>query len=198
MSRLRSVIWVLFFSLVFVGCAKAQISKPLHPVRASGDNVGIDGYSPVSYFDGSGVGRGNPDFSHSVEGVTYWLRDAQQLAKFRADPQRFLPAHGGWCTLMMGGSGRRTPAHPESYVIVDDQLLMFWSGDTPETQGMGLSNWQSKTKGSAKRERKWMTKADRQWNEFLLGKREAQIFLYKQGDVESVSVEQREHATEAF
>lgn len=109
------------------------------------------------------------DHSTVVDGVVYWLNSPDQLRRFNLDPERYLPAHGGWCTLMMGGSGRRTAGHPENYAMVDDRLMLFWSGDTPATKGMGLKNWRSKTEGKIELERAWVADADEQWGKFFAG-----------------------------
>lgn len=169
-------------------------APPTDPIRLNTEGVAIDGYSPVSYFtDGMAV-KGSPEFAAEHDGAIYWLTSTDQQALFAADPDEYVPAHGGWCTLMMGGSGNRAPASPESFAIVDGRLMLFWSGDTEETKGLGLRNWASKTGGSPEKEAKWVEKADRQWAEFLAGSRKSPIYLYKPGDAEAVSDAQREVA----
>ena len=78
---------------------------------------------------------------------------------------------------MMGGSGRRTPGHPESWSIVDNRLMLFWSGDTEETKGMGMQNWLSKTNGTTAGAQKVVANADHNWTRFLEGSRKSRIFL---------------------
>jgi len=56
----------------------------------------------------------------------------------------YRPAHGGWCSLMLSGSGNLTPADPETFKIVDGQLLLFWSGEFNGNAVDGLANWESK------------------------------------------------------
>ena len=184
----------VFLALSLVACT-GEAAPPAEPVRENSNGIGIDGYSPVSYFTEGEPQLGQSEFSSEYEGVTYYFTSQSQVDLFEQEPTRYLPAHGGWCTLMMGGSGRRTPGHPESFVIIDDRLMLFWSGDTEETKGMGLTNWGSKTKGNEKRERKYIAKADRQWAEFLAGERKSRIFLYKPSDSHAVSEAQKESAT---
>jgi YHS domain-containing protein len=143
----------VFLVMVTTACTGVA-APPADPVRVNPHGIGIDGYSPVSYFTEGKPQRGDPAFSATHDGITYHFTDAQQVDLFEQDPTRYLPAHGGWCTLMMGGSGRRTPGHPESFVIVDDRLMLFWSGDTEQTRGMGLMNWGRKTHGDPDAERK--------------------------------------------
>lgn len=176
----------------------AAAQPPENSLRVNDEGVAIDGYSPVAYFTKGTPSKGLAEFASNHQGVEYWLGSAEELKLFEQDPARYVPAHGGWCTLMMAGSGRRTPGHPESFAIVDDRLMLFWSGDTDETKGMGLSNWESKTRGSERRERGQVENADKKWLRFLEGRREAKIMLYKPSDKQAVSARQLEQATVSY
>lgn len=183
---------------ILIACSPTQMEPPSQPIRTDPNLVAIDGYSPVAYFtDGKAV-PGSASFAATHDGATYWLRNQDEKAQFVADPARYVPAHGGWCTLMMGGSGRRTPGHPESFTIVDDRLMLFWSGDKPETRGMGLSNWAGKTGGNPAKERDWVNDADEAWASFRAGRHHSPIMLYKSSDAVSITPEQRAGATEAY
>ncbi|MCG8413781.1 MAG: hypothetical protein MI746_06125 [Pseudomonadales bacterium] len=160
---------------------------PEEPVRVNSLGAALDGYSPVSYFTEGKPELGDPAFSAIHNGISYWFTNAEQQAVFEADPESYVPAHGGWCTLMMGGSGRRTPGHPESWSIVDGRLMLFWSGDTEETKGMGMQNWLSKTKGTESGARSVVAAADKNWARFLQGDRQSRIFLYKESDKQAVT-----------
>ena len=106
--------------------------------------VAIDGYSPVSYFTDGASEKGSAEFEVSHNGTSYWLTSAEQVNTFKSNPDRYQPAHGGWCSLMLTGSGQLTPANPESFRIVDDRLLLFWSGDFKGQAIDGSRNWHSK------------------------------------------------------
>lgn len=184
---MRFAAMIVSLVLGFSACAG---EPPEQPIRVSALGVGIDGYSPVSYFTAGKPELGDPAYAAIHDGVTYWFTSAEQLAMFNDAPEQYAPAHGGWCTLMMGGSGRRTPGHPESWSIVDNRLMLFWSGDTEETKGMGMQNWLSKTNGTESGARKTVASADRNWQRFLEGDRRSRIFLYKESDKQAVTAEQ--------
>lgn len=186
------------FLLLLLSAGTYAAEAPRDAVRVNAQDIAIDGYSPVSYFTEGKAQKGLEDFALNHEGVEYWFTDAAQRSVFEANPKKYLPAHGGWCTLMMAGSGRRTPGHPESFAIVDDRLMLFWSGDTAETKGLGMSNWMSKTRGSERRALRQVENADKKWVRFLEGRREAKIFLYKPSDFDAVSAAQLTEATVAF
>lgn len=189
---MRSIIALFIFVLSISACAG---EPPEQAVRVDVHGAAIDGYSPVSYFTEGKPQIGDPAFAAQHNGVTYWMANAEELKLFEASPESYVPAHGGWCTLMMGGSGRRTPGHPESWSIVDGRLMLFWSGDTEETKGMGMSNWLSKTGGTEDGARRTVRSADRNWERFLNGDRRSRIFLYKERDKQSVTAEQLAGAT---
>lgn len=185
---------VLFTLSLLASISACAVEPPQQPIRVSTLGVAIDGFSPVSYFTSGKAELGDPAYAASHDGVTYWFTNSEQQEMFESNPQRFVPAHGGWCTLMMGGSGRRTPGHPESWAIVDDRLMLFWSGDTEETKGMGLQNWLSKTKGTDAGARDVVADADQNWLKFVEGDRRSRIFLYKESDKLAVTAEQLSEA----
>lgn len=155
-------------------------SSKLH--RLNEQNVAIDGYSPVSYFTKAKAEHGSPEFIGKHQDVTYWLTDLEQVALFEQDPEKYLPAHGGWCSLMLSGSGKRSPANPEAWKIVNGQLLMFWSGNYQGTQISGLRNWEIKTEGDPKQETKRLKTANKTWLAILKGKRKSPVVLFNERD----------------
>ena len=165
--------------------------------RQGADGVGIDGYSPVSYFSEGRAEPGNPKHAVVHNGVMYWLRSAEQVDSFKADPDRYQPAHGGWCSLMLTGSGQMTPANPESFKILDDRLLLFWSGDFKGTAIDGVKNWISKFDNAAG-EMALLRKADATWNKLLSGKAKQNVVLFSPGDQERISPERLQRAKKQF
>jgi len=88
------------------------------------DRVGMGGYSPVSYFETGRAEMGTTPFVVSHRGVHYKFKTPMQIETFKADPDKYEPACGGWCVLGMA-SGKKTPADPTSFKIVSGRLLLF-------------------------------------------------------------------------
>lgn len=101
------------------------------------EGVALAGYSPVSYVDENAAVRGTPEHRVEHRGVTYYLTDDAQVARFTADPSRYEPAFGGWCAFGMSIDKQFNP-NPESFEIVDGRLLMFL--DDGETDAHALWN----------------------------------------------------------
>lgn len=93
-----------------------------HNVPASG--IGIDGYSPVSYFTAGRAEQGDPRFNVEHEGVTYYLTSQRQVELFQANPQQYVPRCGGWCALGMAVQDK-FPVDPTLFKIVDGKLYLF-------------------------------------------------------------------------
>ena len=95
----------------------------LHSYNLPGHGVAIEGYSPVSYFDGRAE-RGSALFAVEHEGVTYHLTGSDQVAKFRRNPDKYVPAFGGWCAFGMSVEDK-FPVDPTCYLVADGRLYLF-------------------------------------------------------------------------
>lgn len=98
--------------------------------------VAIEGYCPVCYLSANKAAKGTPEFSHDYKGVTYWfVHDAARQA-FVADPEKFLPAYGGWCAVGVS-MGQRFPVDPTNFKIVDGRIMLFLKNAKVD----GVSMW---------------------------------------------------------
>lgn len=181
---------ILAIVLVFAVAAADTPRTTADLSRQGPDNVAIDGYSPVSYFTKGIAEKGSAEFAVEYDGLRWWLASAEQAEVFASEPERYAPAHRGWCSLMLTGSGNLAVANPESFKIVDDRLLLFWSGEFKGQPIDGLRNWHSKFDDEAG-ERKLLAKADKGWKKLLEGSREEEVMFFNPGDLERVSEERR-------
>jgi YHS domain-containing protein len=118
-------------------------------------NVAIDGYDPVSYFNGNPQ-EGEDDIRIIHKGLVYHFVNQENLAKFKTNPDRYEPAYGGWCAYAMGESGEKVKVDPETFKILDGRLYLFynfWGNNT-------LTEWN-------KNEKKLKEAADRNWQKIV-------------------------------
>lgn len=118
-------------------------------------NLALDGYDPVSYFGNKPL-EGEEDLHISYKGVTYLFASSANLARFKATPEKYQPAFGGWCAYAMGETGEKVKVDPETYKILDGKLYLFynfWGNNTLET-------WNKNEKGLK-------SKADQNWQKFI-------------------------------
>jgi YHS domain-containing protein len=104
----------------------------------SHSTLGISGYDPVAYFtDGEPV-RGSGHHVAVADGVTYAFATAEHQKMFEANPQKYLPAYGGWCAYGVY-ERKKFFVDPEAWTIVQGKLYLnldkevrrIWQKDIP-------------------------------------------------------------------
>ncbi|HEV7257249.1 MAG TPA: YHS domain-containing (seleno)protein [Bosea sp. (in: a-proteobacteria)] len=102
--------------------ARADAEQPVNTI-GSPDGLAIRGYDPVAYFRDGGPRLGKPDFSVRHGSANWRFASAENKASFEADPERYLPAYGGFCAY--GTSrGYLVKIEPEAWSIVDGRLYL--------------------------------------------------------------------------
>ena len=128
-------------------------------VRVSDSGVAVGGFDVISYLsDDPQLGASEWRAQHG--GATYWFASRENRDRFQEDPQRYLPAFGGWCAWAVAdGEGSLVAVDPKSYLVQDGRLLLFydgWLGDTRELWragdgarllGAADTNWARMTTG---------------------------------------------------
>lgn len=99
------------------------------------DGVGLQGYSPVSYVDLGKAELGDPAHRAELNGVTYLFTDADQVAVFESDPDRYEPAYGGWCAFGLT-IDKQFACDPTSFKIVDGRLMTFLKSDEVDARAL--------------------------------------------------------------
>jgi YHS domain-containing protein len=128
------IFFVLFVLSVSASTAFAQTDQLRNKHFNLDENVALDGYDPVSYFT-SVPKEGQKKLSYSFKGVEYLFSSAQNLATFKASPEKYEPMYGGWCAYAMGKTGEKVKIDPETFKIVDGRLYLFynfWGNNTLE------------------------------------------------------------------
>lgn len=101
------------------GIGAQEASSPVVP-----EDVAIQGYSPVSYFEKNLAERGRPEFSAGYQGKTYWFASAEQVEVFNRDPKHYVPLFSEFCPYSLT-LGRKVAIDPTRFKILDGQLLLF-------------------------------------------------------------------------
>lgn len=96
--------------------------------------LAIQGYDPVAYFPegGGSPTKGDTKYVAAYRGVNYRFASEKNKASFLANPARYEPAHGGWCSWAMR-EGDKVDIDPKSFIVKDGRLFLFykgWLGDT--------------------------------------------------------------------
>lgn len=96
--------------------------------------VALEGHDPVAYFpEGGGKAvKGSDKFAFTFRGVVYHFASQANLDRFKADPDKYEPAYGGWCAWAMR-EGDKVEIDPKAFIVKDGRLFLFyngWLGDT--------------------------------------------------------------------
>ena len=138
--------------------ASAKAQSPFEHLNQK-DGLGAGGYDLVSYFGGEPA-RGDDQWSAEYGGVRYRFSSESNRNAFQANPDRFVPAYGGWCAYAMLDKDK-VEVDPLSFKIVDDRLFLFYDGFWGDT----LKRWNKKLAKTPEGE--LVEQADRNWQAIL-------------------------------
>jgi YHS domain-containing protein len=78
---------------------KSETKAP--KVNVDQNGVILKGYDPVAYFKQNKAVKGDPKFSSSYGGATYYFASADNKATFDQAPEKYAPQYGGFCANSM-------------------------------------------------------------------------------------------------
>lgn len=96
----------------------------LHSYNLPSTGLAIEGYCPVAYFAVNKPVKGKPEHASTYNDVTYHFVSADAKRMFDANPEKYIPAFGGWCAFGMSVQDK-FPVDPKKFKIVDGQLMLF-------------------------------------------------------------------------
>jgi len=115
------------------------------------DGVGASGHDVVAYHTVGKPTPGSAQFKAEYQGVTWQFASAANRDLFAANPAKYAPAYGGWCSA--GASkGKKVTTKPEFFAVVDGQLYLnsseaahkdLFLKDTATVIGKGEKNWKT-------------------------------------------------------
>jgi YHS domain-containing protein len=140
-------------ALAVAAASMFAVAAPAHAEKAPVytrilSNVAVSGYDPVAYFAEGRPVRGTAQHRITHEGFEYRFANAENLARFRANPSAYLPQYGGYCAWAVS-QGYTASADPLQWRIVDGRLYLNynaevqrrWSRDIPGHIRAANANW---------------------------------------------------------
>jgi YHS domain-containing protein len=142
-ARLKHVLILLVAALIFAATATLAAD-----VNVDGNGVAIQGFDPVAYFRQDQAVKGSNRFRAEHEGAIYLFATAENLEAFNSDPQKYVPAYGGYCAFGLA-SGYKAKIEPEAFTITDGKLYLnynqavrdAWRKDIPGFVEKADANW---------------------------------------------------------
>jgi YHS domain-containing protein len=121
------------------------------------DNLAIQGYDPVSYFNNSEPLNGKEEFRLKHRGVIYQFANADNLELFQAQPDKYEPVWGGWCGHAMAQRGEKVAINPTCFKIIEGRNVLFYK----TVWANALKNWNKELKTTP--EARLMENGDTYW-----------------------------------
>ncbi len=140
-------------------CGQEFTSGKYH---VNSENVMLQGYDPVSYFNSEKPIMGKAEFSITHDGVVYNFSSEANKTLFVESPEKYIPAYGGFCAFGLGMDPSKTngfaqgryKTSPLSYKVIDSKLHLFY----PQNEWPALTYWNRDEEFFKKR-------ADKKWKE---------------------------------
>lgn len=139
-----------------------MVSLFTHVVKGQSNNVddskiALQGYSPVSYLDLGIAQKGLKEYKASHDGLNYYFTSKDQVKKFEANPEMYLPQYGGYCAFGVS-VGAKFRVDPNKFVVKDGKYFLFlydlevdaqqlWlDGDHQQLVAKANKNWRDLSK----------------------------------------------------
>ncbi len=98
--------------------------------RESDSRIGLHGYSPVSLTEMEAWKTGDAQFKYEFQGVSYQLSSAEELDRFKASPEKFVPALHGCDPVALVNDQVVQAGHIELGVTWRSKVYFFYSKET--------------------------------------------------------------------
>ena len=126
------------------------LTGPALAAEVQTNTLGISGYDLVSYHDGAKPLRGNGNHVAVHEGVTYLFASDAHRKAFEREPERYVPAYGGFCAYGVS-VGKKFVGDPDVWKLRDGRLFLnldnkvkgLWRKDIPGRIRTADQRWAS-------------------------------------------------------
>ena len=102
--------------------AKDAADKPV-AINVDAEGRGLRGFDAVAYRSGAPV-AGVAEHEASWGGAKWQFSSAENKAKFEAEPEKFAPQNGGFCTFGVV-VGKKFDGDPQVWHLEDEKLYVF-------------------------------------------------------------------------
>lgn len=93
--------------------------------------MALRGFDAVAYFVVDNAVEGNKSYEYVWNGAKWYFANAENLDKFRKQPEAYAPQFGGYCSYAVS-KGYTADADPQAWSIVDGKLYLNYSPKVKE------------------------------------------------------------------
>lgn len=144
LSKIKHLLLVAMAAVAFAAPSGAFADTVANSV------IGARGYDLTTFFSSEKPAHGTGHHVATYDGVDYLFTSDENKKAFEANPEKFLPAFGGFCAF--GASvGKKFVADPDVYDIVDNKLYFnldtkiraIWAKDIGGNIKKAETNWKT-------------------------------------------------------
>ena len=118
-------------------------------ISAAGAPLAMHGADPVALLTKEQVVQGTAMHTHNHDGASYYFASAANKDEFAANPEKYVPQHGGFCSFGVS-VGKKFDGDPDQFVVMDGKLHLFlneqtralWLEDTAKASATADKNWE--------------------------------------------------------
>ena len=151
----RSPVFTTWVCLTLLGALWPTPAAAVDPIYTGiFSSTALSGYDPIAYFETGATQMGSKQHSLEWMGATWRFANAERLAMFEREPEKYAPQYGGYCAYAIA-EGYTASSDPEAWKIVDGKLYLNYSKKI-------RTIWEQDIPG-------YIEKADRNWPEIRNG-----------------------------
>ncbi len=98
-------------------------------ISAAGAPLAAHGVDLVALINDGNPVEGFASHSATYDGASYYFTNAANREAFEANPNAYLPQHGGFCSFGVS-VGKKFDGDPDQYIVADGKLYLFLSAET--------------------------------------------------------------------
>ena len=128
-NRMTTLAALAFAGLLSAGApafAGPEVNTSTGIVIADGkpaSGLAVHGYDVVAYFTAGKPVKGDSKFAAQHGAATYRFATKAHLEAFQANPEKYVPAYGGFCAFGVSVNAK-FDGNPENWKIVDGRLYL--------------------------------------------------------------------------
>lgn len=148
MKMLKIAALVLFGLTSGVMAHAADEHNTVPGLTAVGAPLGLHGVDPVALLDQGDRLAGSAAHTATYDGVAYYFTSAGNQSAFEAQPERYVPQNGGFCTYGVS-VGKKFDGDPryaavedgKLYVFLNQEIFQAFQQDREGTIAQAADNW---------------------------------------------------------
>lgn len=117
MKMMHTVLGSMFAALLVIAATPVLAKDVTH------STPGISGYDPVAYFTEGKPMKGSGYHVAEYQSVTYAFASKDHKQLFEDNPEKYVPAYGGYCAYGVA-VGKKFVSDPEAWKVVDGTLYL--------------------------------------------------------------------------